>query len=139
MNKRIKHEIECPYCNTMLGKQGMYGHIRGHHKGMEEDYRTRFPPKMTSLKPKPDPKPKEEPKMNDQIDDILNDEPRLYPVPIKEEPKQEPKPKPEPIIETPKQGPEPEPVVKDSGDKEPKKAKSFLDSIEDLFNFDDII
>ena len=115
-NKKIKHEIECPYCHKTMGKQGIYGHIRGNHKGMEDDYRARFPPKMTSLKPKdkePDPDPDPDPEI---IEKIMNEEPQP-------ETKSEPKPKLEPAKEVPK----PEPIIVKDGDKKSKKGDSFLD------------
>jgi len=121
--KRIKHEIVCPYCDKTMGKQGIYGHIRGNHKGMEDDYRSRFPPKMTSLKPK-----KNEPKHAeikepepDPIEEIMSEE---IPEPeIKEEVK-------EPVKEVVK----PVAPVIPAGDVKPAKSKSFLDW---LFGEDD--
>ena len=116
--KRIKHEIVCPYCDKTMGKQGIYGHIRGNHKGMEDDYRSRFPPKMTSIKPKheiKEPEPEPEP---DPIEEIMTEE---IPEPeIKEEVK-------EPVKEVVK------PAVP-AGDVKPAKSKSFLDW---LFGEDD--
>lgn len=116
-SKKLKHEIECPYCHKTMGKQGIYGHIRGNHKGMEDDYRSRFPPKMTSLKSQHEPKEeiKSEPDP-DPIEEIMNEEPKEQPA-IEEK-----KPEPEPVKETPA------PEVKPEGEKSPsKKGGSFLD------------
>jgi len=119
---KLKHEIECPYCHKTMGKQGIYGHIRGNHKGMEDDYRSRFPPKMTSIKPKHEKLKKEEvPEPEpDPIEEIMTEE---IPEPeIKEEVK-------EPVKEIVTPAP-----IKE-GEKSPsKKGSSFLDW---LFGEDD--
>jgi len=112
MTKKDMVTIECPYCNKVMGKQGIYGHIRGNHKDMEDDYRTRFPPKMTSVKPKNKIVP-EEPK--DIIEETMPEEPQPQPVIETSAPKEESKPEPEPVI------------VKESGDPKAKKGQSFLD------------
>ena len=118
-SKKLKHEIVCPYCDKTMGKQGIYGHIRGNHKGMEDDYRARFPPKMTSIKPK-----KNEPKH-----EIKEPEPKPKPDPIEEimtEEIKEPEIKVE-VKEPVKEVVKPVAPVVPVGDVKSVKGKSFLD------------
>lgn len=126
MPKKHKFEIVCPYCNKTLGKQGIYGHIRGNHPDKEEEYRKNNPPKMSSIRNHTPYTP--EPTKDEPEKETMTEEEKK-PIPEPEKPQEVPKPepKPEPVKEEPK--PEPKPEPKKEGEQKPKKGKSFLDWI----------
>lgn len=119
MTKKNMVTIECPYCNKTMGKQGIYGHIRGNHKEMENDYRTRFPPKMTSLKPTTESQNAPEKEISNTIEETMTEE-ESKPISQPEQPEHE----------FEEETPVPASLKteeKENGDTAPTKGKSFLD------------